>query len=266
MDMTDITARGLVILGCGKMGSAMLEGWIADGLAPESVTVLDPTPSDFLKSTGCRLNAALPERPALVLLAVKPQMMQDALAQVTHYGGGDVPVLTVAAGLPIRYYERAFGAGTPVIRAMPNTPSAVKRGITAIVGNEGGSAYLDLAEELLSAVGQVVRLESETQMRTVTGISGSGPAYVFHMVEALTEAGIREGLSEEIAGQLARATISGAGALLDSSDESAAQLRTNVTSPKGVTEAALRTLMEELPDLMHRTVKAAIKRDEELSK
>ncbi len=133
--MDDLKARGLVLLGCGKMGSAMLKGWLDGGLPPSSVTVLDPHPSDWLQSTGVHLNSELPENPAIVLVAVKPQMMGDALPKLQALGNGSTTFLSVAAGITIEAYERILGDQTPVIRAMPNTPAAVGRGITAIIGN-----------------------------------------------------------------------------------------------------------------------------------
>ena len=162
-----------------------------------------------------------------------------------------------------------LGDRTPVIRAMPNTPAAVGQGITAIIGNARASAaQLDLAEELLSAIGEVVRLEAEAQMDAVTGVSGSGPAYVFHMIEALAAAGEAQGLAPELAMQLAKATVAGAGALAMQAEETPEQLRINVTSPNGTTQAGLEVLMDEargLPALMAATVKAAADRSRELA-
>ncbi|QYX57868.1 pyrroline-5-carboxylate reductase [Roseovarius sp. SCSIO 43702] len=267
--MKDLAERGLVLLGCGKMGSAMLEGWLADGLPARAVWVIDPNPSDWLKGTGVTINGDLPGEPAIVLIAVKPQMMGDALPSIAAMGNGKTLFVSVAAGTPIAAYEAALGEASPIIRAMPNTPAAVGRGITAIIGNEKATpAHLDLAEDLLSAVGQVVRLEDESQMDAVTGVSGSGPAYVFHMIECLAKAGEAQGLAPELAMQLAQATVAGAGALAEGSDETPEQLRINVTSPNGTTQAGLEVLMDEkrgLPDLMRRTVAAAAERSRELS-
>ena len=271
MDMEDLRSRGLVLLGCGKMGSAMLAGWLQAGLPPASVTVLDPAPSDWLKdlaAKGLRLNAAMSESPAIVLVAVKPQMMADALPALKALGGGRTLFISVAAGTAIRYFEDVLGADTPVIRAMPNTPAAIARGITAITGNHHASAaHLDLAETLLKAVGQVVRLDGEHQMDAVTAVSGSGPAYVFHLIETLAAAGEAEGLPAELAMTLAKATVAGAGALAEAADEDPAQLRINVTSPGGTTAAALNVLMDEdagFPPLLKRAVHAAAERGREL--
>jgi len=268
MDTKDLDARGLVLIGCGKMGSAMLAGWLAEGLAPASVSVIDPNPSDWLKATGVQLNAGLPEAPAVVLVAVKPQMMGAALPALAALGNGPTLFLSVAAGTPIAAFETALGPKTPIVRTMPNTPAAIGRGITAIIGNaDVSAAQLDLAENLLAAVGQVVRLADEVQMDAVTAVSGSGPAYVFHLIETLARAGAAEGLPAALAMQLARATVAGAGALAEAADETPSQLRINVTSPGGTTQAALDVLMDPetgFPALLARAVKAAADRSREL--
>lgn len=269
--LEDVAARGLVLLGCGKMGSAMLEGWLAQGLPSGSVWVIDPQPSDWLRGLkGLHLNADLPPHPAIALIAVKPQMMGTALPRLAAMGGGGTLFVTVAAGTPIRAYEAVLGAATPVIRAMPNTPAAIGRGITALIGNAVATdAQMALAETLLAAVGQTVRLDDEAQIDAVTGVSGSGPAYVFHLIETLAAAGAAEGLAPELAMRLAVATVAGAGALAEASSETPAQLRRNVTSPNGTTQAGLEVLMHEtegLPELMRRTVAAATARSRELGK
>lgn len=270
MQETDIARRGLVLLGCGKMGSAMLEGWLARGLPPSSVHVIDPSPSDWLQGTGVNLNGETPADPALVLVAVKPQMMSDALPQLQPAAGGPTLFVSVAAGVSLQRYEVMLGAATPIIRAMPNTPAAVGKGITAIAGNaQVTEKHLQTAEDLLSAVGEVVRLEDETQMDAVTGISGSGPAYVFHMIEAMAAAGEAEGLTPDLALALARATVAGAGALAQESGEDPGQLRKNVTSPNGTTQAGLEVLMKDeggLSQLIRETVHAAAERSRELGR
>ena len=270
MPMSDVADRGLVLLGCGKMGSAMLAGWLADGLPPASVWVIDPRPSDWVQAQGVHVNAPLPERPAIILIAVKPQMMTEALPVLTPMGGGGTLFISVAAGTPISAYEAVLGASSPIVRAMPNTPAAVGRGITALIGNAAASQPdLAQAETLLSAVGQTVRLEDESQMDAVTGVSGSGPAYVFHLIETLAAAGEAQGLSPELAMTLAKATVAGAGALAEQAEEDPAQLRVNVTSPNGTTQAALEVLMDGetgFPPLLKRAVAAATKRSRELSR
>ncbi|MGB0960163.1 MAG: pyrroline-5-carboxylate reductase [Halocynthiibacter sp.] len=271
MNMSDIEARGLVLLGCGKMGSAMLEGWLGQGLPATSVWVQDPFPSEWLSGiNGLHLNAALPANPAIVLVAVKPQMMEDALPVLKSYGNADTLFVSVAAGTATAYYETVLGAKTPIIRAMPNTPAAISQGITAMIGNACASpTHLDLAEALLSAVGAVVRLDTECQMDAVTAVSGSGPAYVFHLIETMAAAGEAEGLPAGLAMTLAKATVAGAGALAKAADESPSQLRVNVTSPAGTTAAALDVLMNDVdgfPVLLKRAVKAASDRSKELGK
>lgn len=268
--MTVIDDKGLVLLGCGKMGSAMLEGWLGRGLKPKSAWVIEPHPSDWLKGQGVRLNEGLPPSPAIVLIAVKPQMMGEALPALKALGGGETLFVTVAAGTRIATYEEVLGAATPIVRAMPNTPAAIGKGITAICGNSHATeAHLAMAEDLLSAVGQVVRLDGEYQMDAVTAVSGSGPAYVFHLIETLAAAGAAEGLPPDLALHLARATVAGAGALAEASTESPGQLRVNVTSPGGTTAAALAVLMDEqtgFPPLLKRAVHAAAERGRELGK
>lgn len=270
MEKSRIAQQGLVLLGCGKMGSAMLEGWLSRGLPIASVWARDPAPSDWLRSTGVRINEDLPLNPAIVLVAVKPQMMVEALPTLREMGDGDTLFVSVAAGTPITFFEATLGLDTPVVRAMPNTPAAISQGITAIVGNaRAGASGLDEAELLLSAVGEVVRLDTEAQIDAVTGVSGSGPAYVFHMIETLAAAGREEGLPDAMALQLARATVAGAGALAMAATEGPDQLRINVTSPNGTTQAALEVLMDEkegFPSLMRRAVKAAADRSRELAR
>jgi pyrroline-5-carboxylate reductase len=270
MDMSNVAERGLVLLGCGKMGSAMLAGWLEGGLPAASVWVKDPYPSDWVKAQGINLNTDLPAAPAIVLIAVKPQMMADALPSLQALGGGKTLFVSVAAGTSIATYEEILGAATPIIRAMPNTPAAVGRGITALIGNAHASAAdLDLAESLLRAVGQTVRLDSEDQMDAVTGVSGSGPAYVFHLIETLAAAGEAQGLPADLAMQLAKATVAGAGALAEQAEEDPGQLRVNVTSPNGTTQAALEVLMDPatgFPKLLTDAVAAATNRSKELSR
>lgn len=270
MDMNQVNERGIVLLGCGKMGSALLEGWLARGLEREAVNVLDPNPSDWLQAQDVRVNRGVPASPAVVVLAVKPQMMGEALPMLAPLGQTDALILSVAAGTTIAKFEAVFGAGAAIVRTMPNTPAAVGRGITAIVGNARATeAHLALAEGLMSAVGQVVRLEDEHQMDAVTGLSGSGPAYVFLLIEAMAAAGEAQGLAPDLAMRLARATVCGAGELAHRSPESAAQLRINVTSPGGTTAAGLAVLMEVdsgFPALLRRAVAAATDRGRELGK
>lgn len=271
MPYDDIAARGLVLLGCGKMGSALLEGWLARGLPPSAFSVLEPSPSprlEALAAQGLGLNAGLPADPAIAVLAVKPQMMGAALPRLASFGNGATVFLSIAAGTPIRAFEAVLGPRTPILRAMPNTPAAVGRGITALVANAAATEdHLALAETLMAAVGQTVRLATEDQMDAVTALSGSGPAYVFLLIEALAAAGEAEGLAPDLALHLARATVAGAGHLAETAPESPARLRINVTSPGGTTAAALEVLQAEpggLPCLIRRAVAAAAARSRAL--
>lgn len=268
---SDIADRGLVLLGCGKMGGALLEGWLAEGLPPSAFTILEPNPSarlSALAAEGLRLNAELSAAPAVALLAVKPQMMGDALPRLRALGGGGTLFVSIAAGTTIASLEAALGSDTPIVRTMPNTPAAVGRGITALIGNARVTpAALDLAEQLMAAVGQTLRLETEDQIDLVTAVSGSGPAYVFLLIETLAAAGVAAGLPEAMATRLARATVGGAGQLAESAAEDAAQLRRNVTSPGGTTAAALSVLTREpggMAELLRDAVAAAAERSREL--
>jgi pyrroline-5-carboxylate reductase len=273
MKMQKIEQNGLVLLGCGKMGSAMLQGWLDQGIPKSSVTILDPYPSEWvqgLAADGLRLNVNLPSAPAVCVLAVKPQMMGDALPRLQALGGGETVFLSIAAGTTIATLEEVLGGNTPIVRSMPNTPAAVGKGITAIIGNAYSSAdMVDMCDGLLAAIGQTVRLETEDQMDAVTAVSGSGPAYVFHMIETMAAAGAAQGLPANLAMQLAKATVAGAGVLAELAEENPSQLRVNVTSPKGTTEAGLNVLMNAetgLPSLIEKTVKAAADRSRELGK
>lgn len=269
MAIEGIENRGLGLLGCGKMGSALLQGWLDRGVAARDVWVLEPNPSAWLTSTGVHLNEGMPETAAMVVIAVKPQMMGTALPILAPLGQGETVFLSIAAGTQIAGFETVLGAGTPIIRAMPNTPAAVGKGMTAIIGNDSVSeGQMVMAEALLGAVGQVVRLETEGQMDAVTAVSGSGPAYVFHLIETMAAAGEAEGLPPDLAMQLAKATVAGAGALAEMAEEGPDQLRVNVTSPGGTTAAALGVLMDDnsgFPDLLRRAVAAAAERSRELS-
>ncbi|WBU63415.1 pyrroline-5-carboxylate reductase [Paracoccus aerodenitrificans] len=265
MDFSEINRRGLTLIGCGRMGGAMLTGWLANGIRPEAVTVIDPGAKPDWAERGIRLNQSPPDNPAVLVLAVKPQMMQEVLSDLS--AGPETLVLSVAAGVKLAAYSGAL-PGVAIIRAMPNTPAAIGQGITAIIGSDAATeAQMALAENLLSVVGNVVRLTDEGQMDAVTALSGSGPAYVFHMIEALTAAGIAEGLPKALSLQLARATVAGAGALAMNDDTAPSELREAVTSPGGTTAAGLEQLMDAengLPPLMRRTVAAAARRSQEL--
>lgn len=271
-DFGDVARRGLVLLGCGKMGGAMLDGWLSHGLPADAVTVLEPNPSAALLgfvAKGLRLNEPLPASPSVAILAVKPQMMGAALPSLTALGGGGTLFVSIAAGTTLAALETVLGPGTPIVRAMPNTPAAIGRGISALIGNAAvDPAALDLGERLLSAVGRTVRVASERDLDAITALSGSGPAYVFLLIEAMTAAGVAQGLAPELAQSLARATVIGAGALAEAAAETpASQLRVDVTSPGGTTAAALQVLMAKdgLEDLMTRAIAAGAARSRELA-
>lgn len=279
--MTDFgtitSARPVLLVGCGKMGGAMLRGWLERGLDAGAIRIVDPFP-DYARKMAPQM---APEQfvaemtdlpaglsPSFVILAVKPQMMAEALASFAHLECEGSTFLSIAAGKTIGSFEKILGARA-VIRAMPNTPAAIGKGITVCCANGHVSdAQKNTCQALLSAVGQVEWVADEALIDAVTAVSGSGPAYVFHLVEAMAAAGEKVGLSPELAAKLAAATVSGAGALLEESQEDATTLRVNVTSPKGTTEAALNVLMAEpggLTELMTKAIEAAHTRSEELA-
>jgi pyrroline-5-carboxylate reductase len=265
----------LLLIGCGKMGGAMLEGWLAQGLPPGEVVIVEPNQElgEALARRGLRHGlepAELPEtlRPAVLLLAVKPQMMEAATADLERFVRPGTLLLSIAAGKTLGYFERKFGAGTAIVRAMPNTPAAVGRGITVAVANdEVTPAQRATADALLAAVGEVWWVEEEGLIDPVTALSGGGPAYVFLLMEVLAEAGIASGLPPDLAQRLARRTVEGAGELSRLAQESPETLRKNVTSPAGTTLEALKILMAEdgLQPLFTRAIAAATRRSRELA-
>jgi pyrroline-5-carboxylate reductase len=273
--MTNSFDFTLALVGAGNMGGAMLGGWLGEGLDPTLVTVIDPSPppamADLIAQANIRHETSAPaELVANVLvLAVKPQIMDDVLPGVAGLMGPDSVAVSIAAGKTLASLEAGLGGGMPaVIRAMPNTPALIRRGITAACPNRFVTdPQRDRVDHLLKAVGSVEWVGDEALIDAVTAVSGSGPAYVFHLAECMAEAGIEAGLPAELAMKLARETVSGAGELLAQSVETPAKLRQNVTSPNGTTAAALSVLMEEgaLADLMTRAIAAAKKRSEELS-
>ena len=265
----------LVLVGCGKMGGAMLEGWLVRGVDAAKIAVMEPKPSpeiaELLSQHGVKLNptAASIKNAEVVIIAVKPQMMADVLPSLLPLMVAHPLVLSIAAGKTIASFEAAFGTDASVIRTMPNTPAAIGRGITAMVGNAHVTPkQLQLAEALLSATGEVVQVDNEAAIDLVTAVSGSGPAYVFLLAETLAAAGEKAGLPKDLAVRLARATVAGSGELMRQSGIDAATLRQNVTSPNGTTFAALQVLMGEggLQQLMDKAVEAAARRSRELAK
>jgi pyrroline-5-carboxylate reductase len=275
--MTLTLPGSLLLAGAGNMGYALLSGWLERGLDPARVVVQEPSPlphiRQALETRGVAIHssiASLPEPPAVVVMAVKPQAMDQVLPPLAALIGPQTVVVSIAAGRQIAGLAAHLPQGAAVVRAMPNTPSSVSRGITVMVGNHHvTAAQRDVCDRLLSAVGEVGWVEDEALIDAVTAVSGSGPAYVFHLAEALAQAGVAAGLAPELAAKLARWTVAGAGELLHRSELDPATLRKNVTSPGGTTAAALEVLMAErggLLDLMRKAVAAAAQRSRELAK
>jgi pyrroline-5-carboxylate reductase len=270
-DLSDFSGT-LVLVGAGKMGSALLEGWLRLGLAGRNVAVIEPAPSPdllALETSGLVLNPDLRtlREPAVVVLAIKPQIAAEAIAPLRALVGSTTLVISIMAGRTLQFLSGALGGAGAVVRAMPNTPAAIGRGITVAVPLRASSAQRQLAERLLSATGAVEWVEDEALMDAVTAVSGSGPAYVFLLAEVLAEAGIAAGLPKALAEKLARETVAGSGELLHRSQLDAAVLRANVTSPGGTTAAALEVLMAEdgLKSLMESAVAAATARSRKLA-
>jgi pyrroline-5-carboxylate reductase len=238
----------LVLVGAGKMGGAMLEGWLARGLRPKTVTVLDLKPSkriEDLVRRGVALNAAPKKTKAsVIVVAVKPQDAASTLASLAPRADASTLVISIMAGRTLAFLKDGFPDGAPIVRAMPNLPASIGRGMTVAVGNRKvGETHRKIATDLLSACGSVEWVNDEKLIDAVTAVSGSGPAYVFLLAEALTAAAIAAGLPAGLAARLARETIAGAGELMLCSPLDAATLRKNVTSPGGTTAAALEVLM-----------------------
>ncbi len=265
----------LVLIGAGKMGGAMAVGWLEKGCGAEVIEVVEPAASGKVKALAKaaritlsdQINAEGVGEGDVLVLAVKPQIMAEALQPVIEVARPGVLVISIAAGTSVRRFEDAFGKKTAIIRAMPNLPASIGLGMTVAVGNDSvGERERAIGTGLLEAVGKVAWIDDESDMDAVTALSGSGPAYVFLMIEAMAKAGEAEGLVPELALQLATETVRGAGILAATSDLAPATLRENVTSPGGTTQAALEVLMGEgrLEKLMAEAVKAAAERSKEL--
>jgi pyrroline-5-carboxylate reductase len=264
----------LLLVGCGKMGGALLRGWLERGVAVADVVVVEPGADNAAETAALGVTVVADAAavdpsfaPAVVVLAVKPQVMDEVIPPYARHAG-QACYLSIAAGRTIASFEAHFGADAAIVRAMPNTPAAVGRGATVLCPNAAvNDGQRDACADLLRAVGEVDWITDEGLMDAVTAVSGSGPAYVFLMIEALAAAGVDAGLPEDLAVRLARATVAGAGELARQSEENAGQLRVNVTSPGGTTAAALDVLMGEagLPDLMRKAVRAAADRSRELA-
>lgn len=270
----------ILLVGGGKMGSAMLAGWRETGLS--QAVVVDPAPAARALLAGPSTTVvsqmdAVPVgfQPAAIVLAVKPQVARAATPGCARFLGGDggAVVLSIMAGKTLATLAELLGssgnaAEPPVVRAMPNTPAAIRQGITAAYAGPAVSpAQRELCDVLLRSVGEVAWLEREDQLDPVTAVSGGGPAYVFLLAELLASAAEEQGLPPDLAARLARQTVAGSGALLAASPEPPAALRTAVTSPAGTTERALAVLMDKAawPDAISRAIAAATARSRELA-
>lgn len=266
----------LVLVGGGKMGGAMLAGWLARGIKPDQVHVIEPDQGRaeaLRKERGVSVHADAAQLPAtlkaeVVVLAVKPQSMDGVIGAYRRFVEPECLFLSIAAGKTIGYFEGKLGGAAAVVRSMPNTPAAVGRGITVACPNKRVSAaQRQIADDLLKSVGEVAWIEEEGLLDAVTAVSGGGPAYVFLLAESLAVAGVASGLPRELSERLARVTVAGAGELLHQSPEPPSTLRKNVTSPAGTTERALNVLMgpDGWQSLLDKAIAAATARSKELS-
>jgi pyrroline-5-carboxylate reductase len=266
----------LLLVGCGKMGGALLAGWIAHGLAPGDAYVVEPEAGLRTQARDRHGAAAFAEPhelptdlgPQAIVFAVKPQAMAAVLPAYEQLAGSGAVVLSIAAGTAVARFEAAFGATTPIVRAMPNTPAAIGQGVTALFANRHVSdRQRELCAGLMAAVGQVLWIDDEEHMHAITAMSGGGPAYVFHLIEVMANAAIKNGLPAALAWPMARATVAGSAALAASSEQPVEELRRDVTSPRGTTEAALAVLMaaDAMQSLFDRAVAAAAQRSRELA-
>lgn len=272
MSLSEI--ESLVLVGAGKMGGALLQGWLDGGLKPAAVSLIDPAAGDDIMALGSEMGFKVnPDYgalgvPEIIVIALKPQVMAKVLPDYAAAAEAGSTFLSVAAGQSIGDIERALGGKAQVVRIMPNTPVAVGAGASVLFANESVSAGMrEISQALMETVGIVAWIDDESYMDAVTALSGSGPAYVFHLVECMARGGIAAGLPDVLAKKLARQTVIGGGALLDASPLEPDVLRKNVTSPGGTTAAALGVLMGEngLPSLITEAIAAAKKRGQELS-
>jgi len=262
----------ILLVGAGKMGTALIRGWIKAGLGP--IFAVEPNPSAQLRKLEGpdlidNLERIPRERWRACVVALKPQILRAEAAKLKSIAGSGTLMISIAAGTSVGFMAKHWGRKTRIVRAMPNTPGAVDRGITALYAAPTATAQdRALAKSLLSAIGQTVWLKREALIDAATAVSGSGPAYVFAMVEALTAAGVAAGLPRATSAVLARATVAGSGALLDADKRDAAELRRDVATPGGTTEAAFKILLAKdgLEALMTRAVAAAKARAEELTR
>jgi pyrroline-5-carboxylate reductase len=262
----------IVLAGAGKMGGAMLTGWLARGLDAKRVVVIEPQPASeisALTTKGIRLNPSREEigDAATLVVALKPQTFREAGAMLKSFAAPTTLIVSIMAGATIAAIEAVCGGS--VVRAMPNTPAAIGRGITvAVAAKNVSAAQRAVADALLRATGSVEWVDDEKLMDAVTAVSGSGPAYIFLLAEELARAGVEAGLPPDLATKLARETVAGSGELLHRSELASATLRQNVTSPGGTTAAALEVLMgpDGMQSLLTRAVAAATRRSKELAK
>jgi pyrroline-5-carboxylate reductase len=264
--------KSVLLVGAGRMGGALLKGWLAQGLSPE---VVEPNPSAELRKLARKrainllANVAVASpRPRACVIALKPQILKTEVVTLAALAQSDALMISIAAGTSIRTMRKAWGKEARIVRAMPNTPGSIGHGISALfAATRATGADRKLAESLLVPLGETLWVQRETQIDSVTAVSGSGPAYVFLLAEALEKAALAEGLPADAARRLARATVAGAGAMLEGNPRAASELRRDVTSPGGTTEAALNILMAQdgLESLMARAVHAARKRAQELA-
>jgi len=265
----------LVLVGCGNMGFAMLSGWLKSGkLKPSEVFVVEPNEAlrdrvaGLLVATGnSPQDLPADAAPQLIVIAVKPQVIRQVIDGYKQFGAGTTTFVSIAAGTPIKAFEDVLGAGTPVLRCMPNTPAAIGKGMMVVYANPAVTTETrNTISDLLSASGEVASIDNEGLMDAVTAVSGSGPAYIFHFIECLTKAAEKVGLPIETARLLAMQTVYGAASLAAETREDPGELRRQVTSPNGTTAAALDVLMggEKLEKLLTEAVEAAQKRSVEL--
>jgi pyrroline-5-carboxylate reductase len=273
--MAKTLERPLLLIGCGKMGGAMLDGWLKNGIAGAGVHIVDPAGAKpFQGRDGVTIHESaddLPDdlAPEVIVLSVKPQQMDAIMDGVARFAGPDCLFVSIAAGKTIAYFEDKLGDGAAIVRAMPNTPAAIGQGITVCCPNAVCSdAQSAMAEDLLKAVGEAATVTDESQIDAVTALSGGGPAYTFLLIECMGDAGVAAGLPRELAERLALVTVAGAGQLALAGDDKPATLRENVTSPNGTTQQALQVLMREedgLGPLMVEAIAAATRRSRELA-
>jgi pyrroline-5-carboxylate reductase len=263
----------IILFGGGRMGSALLRGWIEAGVSPDRITVVEPDPGPdllaFRTAAGFALNGQLLSRPRQsIVLAVKPQKSSELTANIASIAADDTLIISIMAGKTVGDLRRLCPGIRAVVRAMPNLPAAVGRGMTVACADPNCTReHLEIARQLLGSTGQLEWLDDEALIDAATGLSGSGPAYLFYIADCLAHAGVEAGLPGDLAERLARATVSGAGELLHTSSKSPAELRKDVTSPAGATEAGLKVLMKDelLQTILTGTVEATARRARELA-